>query len=521
MTEQEIRKLVAQVLVLRNTEQFKEEEAELLGSGAVLNSQVGRANVRERAAELRALAPEPILLQTDMETGSYFAAGGVQVPPQMAVGAADSEELAREWGYQVGLEGRRLGVDVVWSPVLDVNTNPDNPIINVRAFSEDAAVVGRLGAAMTRGFLASGMHPAGKHWPGHGDVAVDSHIALPTLDASRERLESVDWPPYVACREAGLESVMTAHLLVPSVDPDNCATVSKTLITGILRERLGYQGCLWTDSLAMEGLRLTMDSAQAAWMALVAGHDQIVIDYKRSPIESYREVLAACLDGRVPLERLQDAARRVLALKARRAALRPLPPEGVIRSGLECMSRRVAAQSVTLSGSLPVGGPALGAKPLLVILDDLKKYGVGMADEQEGGGLKGTHPLAAIWQAKTGGEVVLASETPAAEDLARVEAAAAGTSAIIGATFAHIQCYKGEGVRLPELQAKLWQRLWAGGKLVAMMLFESPYALGDLPAEVPVIIGYGGDKFTLEAVSAALLAGRPCPGKLPVTVARG
>lgn len=520
MTEQEIRSLVAQVLVLRNTEQFKEEEEELLRSGAVLNSQVGRANVRERAAQLRALAPAPILLQTDMETGSYFAADGVQVPPQMALGAANSEELAREWGYQIGLEGRRLGVDVVWSPVLDVNTNPDNPIINVRAFGEDPAVVGRLGAAMTRGLLAAGIHPAGKHWPGHGDVAVDSHIALPTVEASRERLETVDWPPYVACREAGLESVMTAHLLVPAVDPVHCATVSKTLITGILREKLGYQGCLWTDSLAMEGLRLTVDSAQAAWMALAAGHDQIVIDYKRSPLETYREVLAACLDGRVPVERLQDAARRVLALKARRASLRPLPPEEVIRSGLECMARRVAAQSVTLSGALPTGGLALGAKPLLVILDDLRKYGVGMADEQEGGGLRGTHPLACPWQAKTGGEVVLCSETPTADDVGRLEKAATEASSIVGATFAHIQCYKGEGVRLPALQTELWRRLWAGGKLVAMMLFESPYALGDLPGEVPVIIGYGGDPFTLDAVLAGLLDRRPCPGRLPVTVAR-
>jgi hypothetical protein len=187
---------------------------------------------------------------------------------------------------------------------------------------------------------------------------------------------------------------------------------------------------------------------------------------------------------------------------------------------LECIARRVAAQSVTLSGSLPRGGPALGAKPLLVIADDFKKYGVGMADEQGRGGLKGLHALAVLWQQKTGGDVELCEEEPTAEDLSRVEEAAMGASAVVGATFAHIQCYKGGGVRLPALQVELWRRLWTGGKLVAMLLFESPYALADLPAEVPVIIGYGGDGFTLQAAAAALLDGRPCLGKLPVTVAR-
>ncbi|NUQ00949.1 MAG: glycosyl hydrolase family 3, partial [Armatimonadetes bacterium] len=296
MTEQAIRGLVAEVLVLRNNPAWRAEDDALIRAGAVLNAQVGGPEISQRASYLRDLAPGPLLLQADLETGSYFAADGTELPPLMALGAADSVELAYDWGRAVGLEGRRLGLDVTWSPVLDINTNPDNPIINVRSFGESAAQVGRLGAALTRGLNAGGLHPCAKHWPGHGDVAVDSHIALPTLPLSRQRLDEVEWSPYRQARAAGLVSVMTAHLLVPDIDPEHCATVSPTLI-GLLRKHLGIAGPIFTDSLGMEGLRLTLDSAEAAWRALAAGHDQVLIDYKRPPGESVEAVVAACLDG--------------------------------------------------------------------------------------------------------------------------------------------------------------------------------------------------------------------------------
>ena len=521
MTEQEVRELVAEVICLRGAYQWREDDDQLIQTGAALNSQVGGADIKERSAQLREMSPGQLLLQTDLETGSHLVADGTEVPPLMAIGAADDEQLAHDWGYAVGLEGRRLGVDVTWSPVLDVNTNPDNPIINVRSFGEHAEQVGRLGAAMTRGFIKSGIQPCAKHWPGHGDVAVDSHISLPTVDATRERLESIDWLPYRMAREAGLESVMTGHLLVPSVDPDNCGTVSHIIITEILREQMGYEGVIFTDSLGMEGLRLTIDSAEAAWMALAAGHDQVLIDYKRPPGESVEAVVAACMDGRVPEARLRDAVARVKALKARLRNAPPLPPAAEIHSIIEDVGRRVAEASVTLSGSLPVAGPQLGDSPLLVICDDLKRYGVGIAEEKEGQALEGTHPLAVIAASQLPCDVLVCNEDPSDAELQVLDEKVAGASSVIGATFAHILCYKGEGVRLPAAQVELWRSAAASGKLAAMMLFESPYALSDLPPAVPVVIGYGGDVFTCTAVMEALLGKRSCPGRLPVTVKRG
>ena len=436
----------------------------------------------------------------------------------MAVGATASQDLAYAWGHTVGQEGRRLGLDVTWSPVLDVNTNPDNPIINVRSFGEDPEMVARLGAAMTRGIQEGGLHACAKHWPGHGDVAVDSHIALAHLPLTRERLSAIEWRPYRRAVAAGLESVMTGHLLVPAIDPENCTTVSPTLIR-ILREDLGMRGCLFTDSLGMEGLRQTLDSAEAAWRALAAGHDQVLIDYKRPPQESVEAVVAACMDGRVPEARLRDAVARVHALKARRAALPPAPADDAIRAEMAAAGRKIAEASLTLCGTLE-GGLDLGARPLLVICDDLQRRGAGIAEEKEGEGIQGTHPLARALRAKTPFDVLVFSETPTEADMDRLETALNDATAVVGATFARIFCYKGDGSRLPEDQELLWRALHMMGHLRAMMLFESPYALDDLPRGVPAIVGYGADAFTLNAAAEGLLGERPCPGRLPVTVGR-
>ena len=168
-------------------------------------------------------------------------------------------------------------------------------------------------------------------------------------------------------------------------------------------------------------------------------------------------------------------------------------------------------------GAAPVVSE-LGSKPLCVICDDLARRGVGIADEQDATGLQGQHPLAVALQARLGCDVLVLNEVPTAEELAQADAACAAASGVIGATFAHIVCYTGEGVRLPAPQQELWRRAAQTGKLRTMLLFESPYALSDLPPGLPVIVGYGADDFSVAASVRALLGELPCPGKLPVTV---
>jgi beta-N-acetylhexosaminidase len=504
--------------MLRNAPQWRGEDDELVRTGAALNSQVGGADVRARAAALRSLSPGPMLIAADTETGSGFAADGTDIPPLMSLGAANRLDLAEEWGRAVGWEGRRLGLDVTWSPVLDVNTNPDNPIINVRSFGEDPERVARLGAAVVRGFRESGLHCCAKHWPGHGDIAVDSHIALPTVSLDLERLRRVEWLPYRTARDAGLESVMTGHLRVPAIDADDCATTSALLLR-FLRDELALPGPHFTDSLGMEGLRTTLDSAEAAWRALAAGHDLVLVDYKRSPAETVEAVVQAVRDGRLPLERLQEAAAPVQALKRRCAAQPPAPAACFVRHELARVAREVAQAAVTpwrWSGAPPVWGQ----KPLLIVCDDLQRRGVHSADEL-GQGSAGQHPAVAAIPARFGFEAMVLDESPTAEAVAQALARAGQATAVLGVTFARISSYKGGGVRLPEPQKRLWCELRRMVRLRALLLFESPYALADLPGDVPVLVGYGGDRFSVEAAVATLFARATCLGRLPVSVAVG
>ena len=188
----------------------------------------------------------------------------------------------------------------------------------------DPELVGRLKRGDHARLDDGGLQACAKHWPDHGDVAVDNHITLATLPLTRERLDTVEWAPYRQARAAGLESVMTGHLLVPAIDPDNCATVSPALIR-ILREGWDLRPDLHRFA-GHGGLRLTLDSAEAAWRSLAAGHDQGAHRLQAPALGGVDAVIAACLDGRVPEARLRDAAARVRALKARRAQLPPQAP---------------------------------------------------------------------------------------------------------------------------------------------------------------------------------------------------
>ncbi|NUP98239.1 MAG: hypothetical protein HUU35_00140 [Armatimonadetes bacterium] len=206
---------------------------------------------------------------------------------------------------------------------------------------------------------------------------------------------------------------------------------------------------------------------------------------------------------------------RVKSLKQQRAALPPPPPAEEIAAALDDIGQRLAAESLTGIGQLPERLD-LGGRPLLVVADDLKRRGVGIAEEKAGEARVGTHPLAQALRNRLPCDVLVLDEQPSADDLDRAAAQIAEASGVVGATFAHILCYKGDGTRLPGAQVELWRQAAASGKLRAMMLFESPYALADLPAGTPVVLGYGADSFTLGAACDGLLGERPCPGRLPV-----
>ncbi|MDH3222957.1 MAG: hypothetical protein OEO23_04510, partial [Gemmatimonadota bacterium] len=240
---------------------------------------------------LQAQARVPLLVTSDFENGgpgmrinhAYALpsllpqGGGTSFPPTMAFGASGDETLAWEYGRITAVEARAVGVHWLFAPVVDVNSNPENPIINTRSFGEDPRAVGRLGAAFIRGARAGGALTTAKHFPGHGDTRTDSHVELPVVTADRERLDRIELVPFRMAVDAGVDAVMTAHVAVPGVIGSNApATLSPEFMTEILREEMNFDGILFTDALRMGALTDGYGAGEAAVLAVEAGSDVLL-----------------------------------------------------------------------------------------------------------------------------------------------------------------------------------------------------------------------------------------------------
>jgi beta-glucosidase len=302
------------------------------GVGGVILLGGSAAELRLRTRQLQAWAATDLLLCADVEegVGQRFEGASWLVPP-LALGRlhgddpAAAEELAERYGRCSGREARALGLNWVLGPVCDVNNNAANPVINVRAWGETAATAGALAAAFVRGAQAEGVLCCAKHFPGHGDTASDSHLELPLLPHSRERLEAVELPPFRAAIAAGVASVMTAHLLLPELDREQPATLSAAVLTGLLRHDLGFEGLVVTDALVMEAITAHHGAGEAAVLALEAGADLVLMPADADA--AMTGIRAAVEQGRLGRERLEASAER------RRLALASLRRSSLVAAG--------------------------------------------------------------------------------------------------------------------------------------------------------------------------------------------
>ncbi len=296
------------------------------GVGGVILLGGSAAELRLRTRQLSAWAAQPLLLCADVEegVGQRFEGASWLVPPLALAGIhaaspATALDLAHRYGACTGREARELGLNWVLAPVCDVNNNPANPVINVRAWGEDPATAGALAAAFCRGAQAEGVLCCAKHFPGHGDTASDSHLELPLLPHGRERLEAVELPPFRAAIAAGVATVMTAHLLMSALDADHPATLSRAVLTGLLRDDLGFDGLIVTDALVMEAIAGRYGQAEAAVLALEAGADLVLMPGDADG--AIDAIVAAIQQGRLSEARLEDSLRR------RQRALEGLPAQ--------------------------------------------------------------------------------------------------------------------------------------------------------------------------------------------------
>lgn len=260
----------------------------------------------------------PVLIATDQEHGIVARVGrpATLFPGAMAIGAGGSRADAQTLGRIAGAELRALGVGQDYSPDADVNVNPANPVIGVRSFGADPEAVAGLVAAEVRGYQSSGVAATVKHFPGHGDTAVDSHYGFPVITHSRELWERLDAVPFRAAVRAGVDAVMTAHIMVPALDDSgDPATLSRPVVTGILREELGYDGVVVTDSLGMEGVRQKYGDDRVPVLALKAGVDQLLNPPNLDL--AWNAVLDAVRGGELTEARLDESLLRILRLKAK------------------------------------------------------------------------------------------------------------------------------------------------------------------------------------------------------------
>lgn len=469
------------------------------------------------AALTRALqdaAPIPLLIAADQEGGlvTRLNVGATPTPGAMALGATGDTALAEQVAAMMADELRGVGINVCLAPVADVNANPANPVIGVRSFGEDANDVARFVVATLKGLQDQGVAACAKHFPGHGDTGVDSHLALPRIDRSLDDLERVDLVPFRAAIAAGVRLVMTTHIQFPALDPDRPSTLSRAILTGLLRERLGFQGVVITDSMEMQGITQDRTPAEACLAAFAAGADIVCPSHERvDQAGAYALILAAVREGRVPLARLDEAVARVLALK------QWLVSQGSLRADEAAFARlntpghhevaaSAAGRAITLirhAGSWP---PSLEGRVAVVEFGQPRFTGA-----EEGQGRLGAlaQHLAAALEHRAEAHSVVAGVMPTETEAALCLAAAQAADTLVVGT---------RSATLYAAQAEVVRRLLAVGKPTVVIALRTPYDLAAFPAATTYLATYGDATPSLAAVAAALVDAAMPSGALPVTI---
>ena len=304
---------------------------------------------------LQTLSAVPLLNTADFETGAGFRMSGATIfPRQMAMGAANDPRLVEAEARITGIEARALGVHVNFAPVADVNNNPRNPVINTRAYGEDPARVAALAAAYVAGARKGGLIATLKHFPGHGDTDVDSHLGLPVVTFDRARLNQIELVPFRRGIEQGAEAVMAAHIVMPALDPaaSTPATFSAPILSDLLRGELRFGGLVYTDSLSMDAITKLVPPDEAAVRAVVAGADQVL--HSPNPVAAFNGLKAAVASGRITSRRLDESLDRILRAKAslglhvRRTVDLDAVPATVGGRAHQAVAQEASARSMTL-----------------------------------------------------------------------------------------------------------------------------------------------------------------------------
>lgn len=484
----------------------------------------------EIAAKLNALQRRseiPLLVAADLEFGTgYRVHGGVFVPngialggatlfpTQMALGATGDPGFAYEQGRITAVEARAVGIHVAFAPILDVNNNPDNPIINIRSYGEDPELVAAMGAAFVRGAQDYGLVATGKHFPGHGDTSVDSHLDLPVITVDRGRMNDVELVPFRAAIAAGLGAVMSAHIAVPELTRGEVvpATLSRRLLGGLLRDDLEFRGLIFTDALDMYAIDRRFDRREAAIRAVEAGADVLLMPPDVG--QAIEGVVGAVASGRIPEERIDESVLRILRVKERlglhrerEVDLAAIPSVVGIPEHGE-VAQRVAERSITLlrdeDGLVPLTLP--GSASVLSVT--YRRPADLLAGRFFHGELRRTYPQLR--------EVYVGVET-APEVYERLLADARRADLVIVSPYVVAVAYSGSVAVTREFAAFI-ESLAAGGIRHVVVSFGNPYLIREFPSARTYMLAWSPSEASQRAAARALMGELPIAGKTPTSI---
>lgn len=500
------------------------EYIEEQGIGGLIMSVGTPIEVAAKLNDLQGHSRIPLLVAADLETGAGFRmrgamympgnielGGATNFPSLMAVGAAGDEALAYEMGRITAIEARAVGIHVPFAPVLDVNNNPENPIINVRSFGEDPVEVSRMGNAFIQGIQDHGAIATGKHFPGHGDTDTDSHLALPVIRHDRARMDSVELLPFKEAIDAGMGAIMTAHISVPSLNGGirEPSTLSPLVLTSVLRDQLGFDGIIFTDAMDMSAIARRHSAGDAAVRALEAGADVILMPPNVE--QAVDGIVAAVESGRLSEQRIDASVRRVLAAKAR-VGLDRERTVSIERIGElvgipahTAVADEIAQKSITI---LKNGGdllPLNGTRSASVLSVTFRRGSDLFAGRYFNQAMRATYPRLRTADLEAGADE---SEYDAILRQAR------GQALVVVGTYSS---YAGSVDDRDEL-TDLIEGLARIGVPHVVVAFGNPYLISEFPETQAYMLAWNGSEASQRAAAGALLGEFPVLGRVPTRI---
>lgn len=530
---------VGQVIINRGIEYWDSmeellKEGKLGGVGGVVLREVYSNNPEKLADYLNRIfevskIPPFLYIDAECGIGKMFANIGTAFPNSMAVAATHDTRNAYEVARAISEEAKMLGFNISSSPVLDVNSNPNNPIIGTRAFGDNPEYVIRFGQQYVKGMQDARILPTGKHFPGHGDTSTDSHISMPVVNHTREYLDRVELKPFRELMKKGMMGIMTAHIYYPTLqkgeEVGTPATLSRRIMTGLVKKEWKYEGLIISDSLTMKAIKNRFGIGKAAILAIKAGNDMILQDYDSNPKITYNALLKAVKDGEIDIGELNKSVLKILKFKEwcgvhlRKKVTHDIVEQLMNMENNIDLSRKVAEKSVTVlkNNNIPICNTNNNKKILVVATtsDSNLKEDKDIATKIT---QRYYYCYNCIKRFAPDANLFTVNENPSEDEIRELSKISKEFDEIIFITFVRILSSKEGSGTVPNSQVKLLNTLISSNRSITTIIAGNPYVVDKLPTTDNILCTYCDNSNSLDSAVDILFGKIKSSGKLPVRI---